>query len=59
MGRAMLEAVTEIKDIELTMPNKHCLLVDLSKFGKTNPNEIFVPTEEPYGYIEATIRRED
>jgi urate oxidase len=58
MGKAVLETVPEIKDIELTMPNKHCLLVDLSKFGKTNPNEIFVPIEEPYGYIEATIRRE-
>jgi len=57
MGKTVLETVPEIKDIELTMPNKHCLLVDLSKFGKTNPNEIFVPTEEPYGYIEATIRR--
>ena len=26
------------------MPNKHCLLVDLSRFGQDNPNEIFVPT---------------
>jgi urate oxidase len=58
MGKAVLETVSAIEDIELTMPNRHCLLVDLSKFGKTNPNEIFVPTEEPYGYIEATIRRE-
>ena len=59
MGKAALEEVPEINDIELTMPNKHCILVDLSKFGKTNPNEIFVPIEEPYGYIEATIRREN
>ncbi|MBS1822564.1 MAG: urate oxidase [Acidobacteria bacterium] len=59
MGKAALEDVPEIKEIELTMPNKHCILVDLTKFGKTNPNEIFVPIEEPYGYIEATIRRED
>jgi urate oxidase len=58
MGKAALEATPEIKDISLTMPNKHCLLVDLSRFGKTNHNEIFVPTEEPYGFIEATIRRE-
>lgn len=58
MGKAVLEAVPEISTIDLTMPNRHCLLVDLSRFGKTNPNEIFVPTEEPYGYIEATIRRE-
>ncbi|HEV2273387.1 MAG TPA: urate oxidase [Acidobacteriaceae bacterium] len=57
MGKSVLEAVEEIADIELVMPNKHCLLVDLSRFGKTNPNEIFVPTEEPYGYIEARICR--
>ena len=44
-------------EIELTMPNMHCLLVDLSRFGQDNPNEIFVPTDEPHGYIEATIRR--
>lgn len=59
MGRAVLEEVPSINEIELTMPNKHCLLVDLSKFGKTNPNEIFVPIEEPYGFIEATVRREN
>jgi len=59
MGKAALESTSAINAITLTMPNKHCLLVDLSKFGKTNHNEIFVPTEEPYGYIEATIRRED
>ena len=58
MGKSVLEAAEQIQDIELVMPNKHCLLVDLSKFGKTNPNEIFVPTEEPYGYIEARISRE-
>jgi urate oxidase len=39
------------------MPNKHCLLVDLSRFGQTNPNEIFVPTDEPYGNIRARITR--
>lgn len=58
MGKAVLEAVAAIEDIALTMPNKHCLLVDLSPFGKTNPNEIFVPIEEPYGFIEAKIRRD-
>jgi urate oxidase len=39
------------------MPNKHCLLVDLSRFHQDNPNEIFVPTDEPHGYIEARVRR--
>jgi urate oxidase len=58
MGQAALEAVPEILDLELAMPNKHCLLVDLARFGQTNPNEIFVPTEEPYGNIVARICRE-
>jgi urate oxidase len=58
MAQAALEAVPEILDVEMAMPNKHCLLVDLSRFGQTNPNEIFVPTDEPYGNIVARIRRE-
>lgn len=58
MGEAALKNVPEMKDIELTMPNIHCLLVDLSRFGQDNPNEIFVPTDEPHGYIEARVRRE-
>jgi len=57
MGEAVLESVAEVEEIELTMPNLHCLLVDLSRFGQDNPNEIFVPTDEPHGYIEARIRR--
>jgi len=57
MGEAALEKVPEIEDIELTMPNIHCLLVDLSRFGQDNPNEIFVPTDEPHGYIEARLSR--
>jgi urate oxidase len=59
MGERVLADVREIADIELTMPNKHCLLVDLSPFGQDNPNEVFVPIDEPHGYIEAHIRRRD
>jgi urate oxidase len=58
MGEAVLKGVSEVSEIELTMPNIHCLLVDLSRFGQDNPNEIFVPTDEPHGYIEARIRRQ-
>lgn len=58
MGEAVLKGVAEVSEIELTMPNIHCLLVDLSRFGQDNPNEIFVPTDEPHGYIEARIRRQ-
>jgi urate oxidase len=58
MAQVALGAVQEILDVELAMPNKHCLLVDLSRFGQTNPNEIFVPTDEPYGNIVARIVRD-
>jgi urate oxidase len=59
MGKAALEAVPEISEIRLEMPNKHCNLVDLSAFGQDNPNHIFVPTDEPHGSIEANLRRGD
>ena len=57
MGKAALDAAPEIANIKLTMPNLHHLLVDLSPFGQDNPNHIFVPIDEPHGYIEATIER--
>ena len=57
MGQAVLDRHAEVSRIRLTMPNKHHLLVDLSPFGLENPNEIFVATEEPYGRIEATLKR--
>ena len=57
MGESALQAVREIDQIDLLLPNKHCLLVDLSRFGQDNPNQIFVPTDEPHGTIEASIRR--
>jgi urate oxidase len=57
MGKSALERVAEVDFIDLAMPNKHCLLVDLSRFGQDNPSEIFVPTDEPAGQIEARVRR--
>ena len=58
MGEAALLTVPEISRIHLSMPNKHCLPIDLSPFGLENRNEIFLPTDEPHGLIEATIPRE-
>lgn len=57
MGGAALKAVRAIDSIRLSLPNKHCLLVNLAPFGLKNPNEIFVPTDEPHGLIEATVGR--
>ena len=57
MGQAALEAVPQISRIHLTMPNLHHVLADLSPFGQDNPNHVFVPIDEPHGYIEATVER--
>jgi urate oxidase len=57
MGKAALAAAPEIARVRLTMPNLHHLPADLSAFGQDNPNHIFVPIDEPHGYIEATIER--
>ncbi len=57
MAEAALQHTDVIDEIFLRMPNKHNLLVDLARFGSDNPNHIFVPTDEPHGTIEATVRR--
>jgi len=57
MAEAALEHTDIIDEVYMRMPNKHCLLVNLAPFGQRNPNHIFVPTDEPHGTIEATIRR--
>jgi len=58
MGRAALEICPLIGAIEITMPNQHHLLANLAPFGLQNPNEVFVPTSEPFGNISATIARD-
>ena len=57
MAEAALETAPEISQVTLVLPNQHCLLVNLKPFGRENKNEIFVPTTEPHGLIEATVRR--
>jgi urate oxidase len=59
MANAALAACADVTAITLTLPNRHHLLVDLTPFGLDNPNEIFVATDQPFGLIEATIRRSE
>jgi urate oxidase len=58
MGHAVLDAVADVGEIHIVMPNRHHLPVDLTPFGVDNRNEIFVATAEPFGLIEGTIRRD-
>jgi len=57
MGQAVLGSVDGVTAIRLVMPNKHHLPFDLARVGLQNRNEIFVPTDEPFGLIEATLVR--
>jgi urate oxidase len=57
MGEAALAACGGVTEVQLSLPNRHHLLVDLSPFGLDNPNEVFVATDQPYGLIEARISR--
>ncbi len=59
MGEAALAAAAEIDRLELAMPNKHCLLINLAPFGLENDNEVFVPIDEPHGQIEVTVARDE
>jgi urate oxidase len=58
MGQAALNACLEIASITLAMPNLHCLPINLTPFNRKNRNDIFTPTDEPHGQIEATVSRE-
>ncbi len=58
MGEAALAACPAIQSIELNMPNQHRIPFNLEPFGLQNSNEIFVPTDEPYGTISGVVRRQ-
>ena len=57
MGQAVLDTFAEIEEIAFSLPNIHCLPVDMTKFGQANDNRIFVPTDEPHGLIETRLCR--
>jgi urate oxidase len=57
IGEAILGEFAEIDEIAFSLPNIHCLPVDIARFGLENDNRIFVPTDEPHGLIEARLSR--
>ena len=57
MGEAVLAAVPEVREITLAMPNIHYNPIDLAAFGRDAASQLFLPTDEPHGDIEATLRR--
>lgn len=59
MAKAAFAACPSIYHIRITMPNRHHLLANLAPFGLDNPNEVFVPTSEPFGLISGGYLRAD
>jgi len=57
MGEAVLNNFDNVSEIHLSLPNKHFYLVDLAPLGMDNPGSVFLPTDEPHGLIEATLRK--
>ena len=59
MGTAIIEAVPDICEVRLVLPNKHHFLVDLEPFGLANDNEVYFAADRPYGLIEGTVLADD
>jgi urate oxidase len=59
MGTAVLDAVPDICEVRLALPNKHHFLVDLTPFGQSNDNEVFYAADRPYGLIEGHVLADD
>ena len=61
MAEAALAAESKLAELTLTMPNRHNLPVDFTRFAPPfdykNDNTIFVPTDEPSGHIHARVVR--
>ncbi len=58
IGKATLAAAPAIKNISLSLPNKHHIPFNLDPFGLKFENDIFVPTDAPFGDIRAFIERD-
>jgi len=58
MGEAVLKNTEAVSEISMKMPNLHYLPVNMTPWGLTNKNEIFVASGDAYGYITGTLKRE-
>jgi urate oxidase len=59
IGERIIEAVPDVCEARLALPNKHHYLVDLTPFGLPNANEVHCPWDRPYGLIEGTVLADD
>lgn len=57
IGQEVLNRVSSVSEIKITMPNEHRIPFNLEPFGLENKDEIFLATDEPYGLITGTLKR--
>ena len=57
MAVAVLEAIPEIEEVDLHLPNQHHLPFDTTRFGMEYRGTVFHPVSEPYGDIGLTVTR--
>jgi urate oxidase len=57
MGARVVDAVPEVAEVRLSLPNRHHFLVDLTPFGRENPGAVYHAADRPYGLIEGTVLR--
>jgi urate oxidase len=57
LGERALAVCPELQRLRLRLPNIHHLPFDVTRFGGSARNDVFVATGEPFGDIYATVRR--
>lgn len=57
MAQAVLDRHHEVESVYLNMPNLHFLPVKMPAIGIEFNNDVYLPTSEPHGTIEATVTR--
>lgn len=57
MGEAVLQNFDNVREIHLSLPERRFKTVDLAPLGMDNPGTVLLPTDEPQGIIEATLKK--
>lgn len=57
IGENVLEQCDEIDEIHLSLSHKQFLPAGLEPFALPNRNEVLIPVDEPYGLIQATLKK--
>ncbi|NP_001002332.1 uricase [Danio rerio] len=53
----VLDRIPEVEEIEIIMPNQHYFVIDMTKIGLSNKDEVYLPLDNPSGNITGTVCR--